>query len=44
VFVTGMRVVGSGTVDVSAAGSRVLFGPNNFAPGSIVSGGNFAAL
>jgi hypothetical protein len=44
VFVTGMRVAGSGTVDVSAAGSRVLFGPNNFAPGSIVSGGNFAAL
>ncbi|HLL47048.1 MAG TPA: right-handed parallel beta-helix repeat-containing protein [Longimicrobiaceae bacterium] len=44
VFVTGMRVAGSGTVDVSAAGNRVLFGPNNFPPGSIVSGGNFAAL
>lgn len=44
VFVTGMRVAGSGTVDVSAAGSRVLFGPNNFAPGSINSGGNFAQL
>ncbi|MET0398966.1 MAG: right-handed parallel beta-helix repeat-containing protein [Longimicrobiaceae bacterium] len=44
VFVTGMRVFGTATVDVSAAGSRVLFGPNNFAPGSIVSGGNFAAL
>lgn len=44
VFVTGMRVSGTGTVNVSAAGSRVLFGPNNFAPGSINSGGNYVAL
>jgi hypothetical protein len=44
VFVTGMQVTGSGTVDVSQAGSRVLFGPNNFNPASIVSGGNFAQL
>ena len=44
VFVTGMRVTGSATVDVSQAGSRVLFGPNNFNPASIVSGGNFAQL
>jgi hypothetical protein len=49
VFVTGMRVVNSATpptyeVDVSGAGSRVLFGPHNLTPARINSGGNFAAL
>ncbi len=49
VFLTSARVINGTTpptheVDVSQAGSRVLFGPNNFDPARINSGGNFAAL
>lgn len=49
VFVTGVRIVNPGVVppfevDVSLAGSRVLFGPNNFNPALINSGGNYAQL
>jgi hypothetical protein len=49
VFVTSFRVVNPAVppafeVDVAGAGSRVLFGPHNFTPARINSGGNFAAL
>jgi hypothetical protein len=48
VFFTGTRIVkpSSSTydVDVSLAGSRVLFGPHNIIAARINSGGNFAAL
>ncbi len=49
VFVTGMRLVSQSPpptyeVDVSLAGNRVLFGPNNIDPARINSGGNFAQL
>ncbi|HEX8275243.1 MAG TPA: right-handed parallel beta-helix repeat-containing protein [Longimicrobiaceae bacterium] len=48
VFFTGIRIVKPSSsaydVDVSLAGSRVLFGPHNIIPARINSGGNFAAL
>ena len=49
VFVTSFRITNPAVppafeVDVAAAGSRVLFGPHNFTPARINSGGNFAAL
>ncbi|HEX2205973.1 MAG TPA: right-handed parallel beta-helix repeat-containing protein [Longimicrobium sp.] len=49
VFVTSFRIVNPAVppafeVDVAGAGSRVLFGPHNFAAGRINSGGFFAAL
>lgn len=48
VFFTGTRMTHVSSspwdVDVSLAGSRVLFGPHNFIAGRINSGGNFAQL
>ncbi|MEW5925857.1 MAG: hypothetical protein AB1941_00050 [Gemmatimonadota bacterium] len=48
VFFTGIRIVKPSNstydVDVSLAGGRVLFGPHNFDPARINSGGNFAQL
>jgi hypothetical protein len=48
VFFTGTRMTHVSSslwdVDVSLAGSRVLFGPHNFIASRINSGGNFAAL
>lgn len=49
VFITSLRVVNQGTaptydVNVSGAGSRVLFGPNNLTASRVNSGGNYAQL
>jgi hypothetical protein len=48
VFFTGTRITHVSSspwdVDVSLAGSRVLFGPHNIIAGRVNSGGNYAAL